>query len=253
MYLFRKFILWLIPITWVVGFELLTEYHGWWWLILAVLSLQQMITIFFVCKKKLNKNFLHFLILPILFSFSSWLFSIFITEPLYYHISVVVSGLLLYILIHQYYLYFYIPFRYQPYSLETMSLYVSLITVFFLFSVGFGGVVLLQMNVWLISVVSFVVLGLVVYQYFWINKLNVEKNWYFILIISLILAQVFIAVSYLPTGYYVNGFVLAVAFYLMIGFSKGYLMESLTRQKIWTYLLVGGLSLLAVLISARWG
>ncbi len=253
MYLLRKIILWLVPLTWVIGFEIMKQEQQWWWLVVLVLVVQQIITMFFVCKQKINRNFFHFLILPTMFSLSSWVFSIFIVEPMIFHIVVVLSALLLYALIHQYYLYFYIPFKYQPYSLESMSLYISLIAAFFLFAAGFGGLILLQLNVWLLALVLVVTMGLIAYQYFWINKFNVQKNWLFVVIIVLVLAELFVAVSYLPTGYYVNSFILTVSLYLMLGFSKHYLSETLNRKRVLTFFVVSGLCLLAVLISARWG
>lgn len=253
MYLFRKIILWLIPIFWIAGLELMKEHQQWWWLIGLILLLQQIVTIFFVCKFKFNKNLLHFLILPLLFSMSSWLFLVFIVNALFFHIVVVLSGLVLYFLIHQYYLYFYIPFRYQPYSLESMSLYISLLSAFFLFSSGFGGLILLQLNVWLLSLGLFLSMSLITYQYFWINKFDVKKNWLFILVIVLVLVEVFVSVSFLPTGYYVNGFASAVAFYVMLGLSKHYLSETFNKKRIYSFLAVGGLCLLVVLISAQWG
>ena len=253
MYLLRKIILWLIPITWIFGLELMKEYQQWWWLIILLILLQQIITIFFVCKFKFNKNLVHFLILPLLFSLSSWLFLIFIVEAMFFHVVVVLSSLVLYFLIHQYYLYFYIPFRYQPYSLESMSLYISLLSAFFLFSAGFGGLILLQLNVWLLSLVLFLSMSLITYQYFWINKFDVSKNWLFVLIVVLSLVEIFVAVSFLPTGYYVNGFILTIPFYVMLGLSKHYLTETFNKKRIFSFLLVGGLCLLAVLISAQWG
>lgn len=253
MYLFRKIILWLIPITWIIGFELMKEEQQWWWLILLVLLLQQVATIFFVCKKKINLNFFHFLILPVLFSLASWLFMIFIIDPVFYHLTVVASALVVYILIHQYYLYFYVPYRYQPYSLESMSLYISLIAGFFFYAAAFGGLVLLQLNVWLVALVLMLSMGLVTYQYFWVNKFNVKKNWLFVLIIILVLTEIFIAVSYLPTGFYVNSFIIVLSYYLMLGFSKHYLSQTLNKKRSWMFILIGGLCLLAVLFSAKWG
>lgn len=253
MFLFRRLIIWLVPVVWIVGLQLVKMNYKLWWLVAAIILLQLFFTVFFISKFKFNKTFAHFVILPLLFAGSSGSFMIFIVNGWFYHLMVVLTGLGLYFLLRQYYFYFYLPNKYQPYSLESLSLYESLVAAFFVFSAAFGSFILLQMNFIIILAVIAVVVGLLTYQFFWIHKISWAKNWVFVAVIVLLIVQLLVAVSYLPTGYYVNAFVLVLFYYLMLGFSKHYLAQSLEKKRIWTYLAVGCICLLVVLLSAQWG
>jgi len=251
MYILLRALLYICPIVLII-YGFLIKNVGYWWQFLIVLFLFLLGTIFAVCKFKLNKDFLHFLILPVFFVFSGVYFMMYIINDVFYYIFIVVLAMFLYALLKQYYLYFYFPFKYQPYSLESLSLYISWLTAFFIFSGTFAGLLLLQLPLTFLISVMFVSLALVVYQFFWINKINFNKGWLFILIILLIIVELFIAISFLPNGYYVDSFVLGVALYILLGLSKAFFQEKLNSRTVAQYVIVGGLSILLVLLTARW-
>lgn len=252
MQILRRFILLLIPILWIIGFELLKRDLNYWLPIAIFLSVQLIITIAFICKFKFNGNFWHFLILPIFFELASWLLIIFMTSAIVYYVVVIFTAFALYSLLRQYYQYFHLPFRYQPYSLESLSLYLSLLSVFFVVTASFGGLILIQLSVGYIVLVLLPLIILVTYQFFWMHKIDLAKNWLFVLIITLILAELFVSVAYLPTSYYVNSFVLTVAYYLMLGMSKSYLSHHDDRNTTIGYIVIGVVTLLIVLFTAQW-
>jgi len=252
MHLLRRLIVWSIPIFWIAALELMRSYQDKWWLFIICLLVYFFLVLGFICKLNFNKNFWHFLILPMLTTIAAWLCLILFGNGLYFHVINVGIGLLLYFLINQYYLYFYLPFKYQPYSLESLSLYISILSALFFLVACFGSIILLQLSVGWITLAVFLFFSLLTYQYFWINKYSWPKSWPYVVIIILILMEIFAAVSYLPTGYYVNAFTLAVFYYLMLSFSKLSLSDNLTKKKVVEFLVVGGLCLLVVLISARW-
>jgi hypothetical protein len=64
--------------------------------------------------------------------------------------------------------------------------------------------------------------------------------------------ELFVAISYLPTGYYVNSFILTISYYLMLGFSKHFLANTLTKRRVAIYVSLAVVSVLAVLLTAQW-
>lgn len=252
MHLLRRLIIWSIPVFWIAAMELMRSSRNWWWLIIICLIVYIFLVLGFVCRLNFNKNFWHFLILPLLTTTAAWLCLIFFADTLYFHLVSVGVGLLLYFLINQYYLYFYVPFKYQPYSLESLSLYVSILAALFFSIACFGSLILLQIPTYWIALAMLVFFFLLTYQYFWINKYSWSKSWLFILVIVLLIVELFAVTAYLPTGYYVNSLILTVVYYLTLGISKQSLSENLSKKKISGFLIVGGLCLLLVLISARW-
>jgi len=232
--------------------ELMRSSQSWWWLIIICLLVYFFLVLGFVCRLSFNKNFWHFLILPLLTTLAAWLCLIFFVDTLYFHLVSVGVGLLLYFLINQYYLYFYVPFKYQPYSLESLSLYVSILAALFFLVASFGSLILLQIAKHWLVLALLVFFFLLTYQYFWINKHNWSKSWIFVLVIVLLIVELFVVTAYLPTGYYVNSLIITVVYYLTLGISKQSLSGNLSKKKIAGFLIVGGLCLLLVLISARW-
>ena len=238
--------------AWFVGLELMKAYRGWWWLITALLFLHLFFAVWLVCNLKVNKTFFNFLILPIIFGLAGWSFVIFLISDWFSHFIIILMAVLLYMLINQFYLYFNVPNKYQPYSLETLSLYMSLLASFFLYVAAFGAVVLLQFNKLGLIMGLSVIMIFLLYQFFWLSKFDLKKNWMFVLVITMLLGQLFWAITFLPTGYYVNGFAIVLALYLMLGFSKHYLLDNLNRKRILSYLFVGAACLLIVFATAQW-
>jgi len=252
MHILRRIILLLVPALWILGMEMLKNFQDYWWIICLVIFLQLILTIWYLGKFKFNKIFVNLAILPALFAFCSFVFILFLIDSLVFHLVIILSAIILYLLLKQYNLYFNFPFKYQPYSLESLSLYLSLISAYFLFSSCFGSLILLQLNFWLLLGIIVFVMGLITYQFFWIHKINFSRSWLFVAIILIVLVESFVAVSFFPTSYYVNGFVLTTFYYLMLGLSKYSLSHGLTKKRVASYLIVSGICLAAVLFTAQW-
>ena len=143
----RRLILWSSPLVWFLGLELIYLVPGLGWIVGGILLAYLAFVICFLEKFHLDKSFFHFLILPLVFSMSSLLFCSFLVDKIAYHAIVVLSAVCLFLILRQYYFYFNYPFKYQPYSLESLSLYLCLLTGFFFFSSCFGAFILLQLNI----------------------------------------------------------------------------------------------------------
>ena len=201
---------------------------------------------------KFSKIFFQFLILPILFSIASFVFVLFLVNAYAFHFFVVISGLIIYFLLNQYFIYVNFPYKYQPYSLESLSFYIDLILFYFVLSASFAARLLLKINPFLLIAIIVPIFALALYNFFWIHKVNFKKSWLYILIIILTLVELWIAVVYLPTSYYVDAFVLIVASYVMLGISRGFIQKNLSRKRVISYLSVASLLILIILLTAKW-
>lgn len=252
MYLLRRIVLLLVPALWLLGLELIKKNYDWLTAVAVVFFAYLVFAVWVICKSKFDKVFFHFLILPIFFSAAGMVFLLFSTQDFTYHAVAVLGAAALYLLLRQYLIYFNFPFKYQPYSLESLTFYISLLLVYFLFSSGFAGMTLLKLNFGFLLLVIVPILGLVCYQFFWIHKINFDKSWLLGLIILIIEVELLLAVSYLPTSYYVNAFILTVGSYLMLGLGKLFLLGALNKKNLTGYLFVGAISLIIILLTAQW-
>jgi len=252
MFVLKKISIILLPIVWFVCFELVKSNFLNWWQYLGVIFVYQIFVLLFLHKFKLNNTFFHFLIVPIVFSVGCFFALTLTVNDYFFHVLVIASCLLQYALFRQYYLYLYFQQKYQPYSLESLYLYMLIFASFFIFSGAFGSIVLLQLNLWLVLLIQMILIMPLLYVFFWINKVEISKSWLFIFVIGFLTLQLFMVVSYLPSGFYLNAFLLTVAIYIMIGLSKKFLKNELNKKVVISYLIVGGISLITALITARW-
>jgi len=188
-----------------------------------------------------------------LFSLIAFSFALFLVNETAFYLMTVFSAVALYLVLRQYFVYFYLPLRYQAYSLESLDFYITLLAAFCLFSSGFASVILLQLNLALVALVILPILALLLYQFFWIHKINIRKSWLYLLPMCLIVLELFVSLAYLPTSYYVDAFVLAVMVYVMLGLSRLSVQGLLDKKKVWSFLLIGAICVIAILATAKWG
>jgi hypothetical protein len=164
----------------------------------------------------------------------------------------VVVALLLYLFLQQILNYFYFSLKYQPYTLESFSFYINIVSIFFVATTLYGAIMFLQYNRFVIAGIGLFIFGLSVYQILWVNKISWMKSNLFLFAIPLTLAELFIAISYLPTTYLVDGVVVAIFFYMMIGLTRLFLLEQLNKKNVAVQLAFGALALAVVLATASW-
>ena len=252
MFLFKRLLLYFNLIFWIGGLEYvrLNKTWAWWFLGLAVVLL--FLTIFDFTKKTFNRRFFNFLITPLIFSISVFGSLLFVFVDLYYHLIVLGSGIFIYLFLEQILNYFYFAVRYQPYTLEYFSFYWNMLAVMAFSSCLFGFYILYQFNVYLLAGIYLALIFLVTKEIFWVNKIEWNKYALFCVAIPLIMFELFVVFSYLPSSYYVNAIILTVIYYVLIGLSKLFLQEKLNSKNLLSHLIVGGVSMLVVLFTAQW-
>jgi len=140
----------------------------------------------------------------------------------------------------------------SPDDWRLVSLYGGLLTVFLASSSLFGLQSFLSLSPWplLASFVPFLVaitysLG---YSQQWMRK---EDRWLWALL-SLLPLQIVMMLFLLPLNYLITGILSTLAYYSMINFVRLYSIKNLTKRKIQNYAWFTALSLIIILLSARW-
>ncbi len=145
-----------------------------------------------------------------------------------------------------------LPSAYQAYALEYLSLVLALVGTFYFSSAGFGARQFLQWPIWFPAAVILLVVLLISLGVFWVSKIDFESSRGFALAIAVIMTEYFLALSMLPTSFLANAAAFTCGLYLLLGLARAHLLERLSSTVLRQYLVVGGIMLVTVLITARW-
>lgn len=196
--------------------------------------------------------FWNFLLTPILFLVST-LGMIFFLEREVAIIGVAVLSVGLLVLYAEYLFQFiHLPANYQPYSLEYISLLLNVLTIFLLSTVGFGSILLLQIPLLLAAIPAYAVFAFIIHQTFWVSKAHEAKIKPYTFGGSVLMTEFFVAVSFLPSGFYTNAAIMTILFYLFIGLTRAHVLRTLSSTVIKRYLVIGSLLLLTTIVSSQW-
>lgn len=166
-------------------------------------------------------------------------------------IFIFVASLFAYLFLTTVFRFLYEPRKYPPYSLENFSFSLSFIDGFLFFSIIFALITFFNLS--LTKSLFFVFclgLGLTIFV-LWTIKLSVSKTHIFI--VSLILLELFYALTFLPTSFYINSLVLTTLFFLMINLvikksKEGILASGVVGKHIF----FASLALILIMLVAQW-
>ena len=253
MLLLNRILTFLAPVLTFVSFEILFVKPTWIWFLFAAIQVILFFIIWQITGRKFRSfQFWNFLITPHLFLATACFFSISLESRFFLHTVAVLSSVVLGIFLEEIFVYFNLPKKYYPYSLENISNYINLLTVFLLFSSLYSLIVFLNFSMWYLSLIVIAFIFLLAYQSTWVNKISFRKAWLFILVITLILTELFSVISFLPTSFYVNAIVLTVCYYIILGLSRFILLEELEKKPLRRYLIIGFIAIVIALLTAQW-
>lgn len=199
-----------------------------------------------------KREFWNFLITPLLFAASGFLLIIFLEGAILSHLMIIFVAIFYGVLLENIFHYLHHPINYQPYSLENIFNYISLITGFFIYTAFFGLVIFLNFPFWILLILGFLVTFVLIYQIIWINKVAVRAKMIYLFVLSFILTEAFWVIHFLPTSYLVSGLILSLFFYLIVNLARIHLKAGLTKEVVRRYLLIAIIVLLLTLTTARW-
>lgn len=136
--------------------------------------------------------------------------------------------------------------RKEGYLLQTVFLMSSFALYVGLFSLHFY----LRLNPGLLTILSVFLTGLLAITGFAGFSLPAKK--YFILLITVVCAEITLALAYWPTYFLVNAVILFCIFYLLWIFAVSVFFGKLSKQKIFLQLTMIGLVLFIVLSTTAW-
>lgn len=227
---------------------------SWVYVTLAVAILISLVALKLLIKDSwYSKEYWYFSITPNLLLINDYLLVLFAQSSIIRHSLIIFSVLALWLYFENIFLYYHQPSHYQPYSNENISRNYNLISVF-TFSVSlYGYLVLLNIPIFLLSVLLVIFIALIARQSMWSNKIESQDQYLYITILCLIMFEFFWGLSFLPISFYVMGFILTLIYYLLFELFKDKLLDNaLDRKLIWRTILIFILCLVATLISTRW-
>lgn len=199
-----------------------------------------------------EKQWWNFAILPSMMSTAVIAYAVLLSNKFAIQLLFILNIVLLYYYLRYVYYYLINPALYEPLSIENISSYGNLLTIFLFSTAIYGMQSFLNIQAWILISAMLAINGLIIYQVMWANKINLNKSIIYIFISCLIIVELSWAVSFLPLNHQVSGLTIAICYYMIIGLVRHFLLDKLNKQIIKSYLGFGFISLFIILITARW-
>lgn len=253
MILFSKILTFLSSFLVLIFLEILLFFPNRIFIIAAVIFIIIFFSILYITTKKvISKDFGHFLITPLFFISSGFLLLLFLDSPIIKQIFIIGLSIIYYLILSNLFSFKYQAHKYQPYALENLLSYINLISIFLFYSSIFCFNLFLGVSKLILLPIILIFTLTLNYQSFWVNKIDFKKSVLFTLIIGLIFLELFWAIFYLPTGYFVNAVILVVIYYIIMNISRDFLVNILEKKQIKKYLIIGFAVLTITLATAQW-
>ena len=197
-------------------------------------------------------SFWFFLGTPCVFFAAS--FSIYLlTEDILSRILLGVFCSLLLMLFSEYvFQYIHLPSKYQPFSLEYLTLILNVLSIFFFTSLGFAARILLQAPLILLAGIAFALMYFLVYGTLWVSKAETFRSHYYSALGSILLTEFFVALTFLPPGFYTNAAFLTVFSYVFLGLTRSQAIHKLGKDVILRYCITATILLIYIGMSSQW-
>lgn len=191
------------------------------------------------------------LLTPMLFVISQFIFVVFLQGNILKH-GIALTNIFLGVFLENVYLRYYKPEKYAAYSMGNILGFLNIV-IFYLFTASvFGYILYLEFPIWAGTALIVFVTSLASFQVHTLQGISLQQSWPYTVIITLLVAEFFWTINFLPSSIYVNAFILTIMYYAMMGISKNHLLGILHRGIIARYLMISVISLAFVLISAKW-
>ncbi|MBT5808144.1 hypothetical protein HOI18_02605 [Candidatus Uhrbacteria bacterium] len=197
-------------------------------------------------------QFWHLLATPALFLTSSYAFLFFLEQSYALALLGVLTVLLLTLFVEYVFTYIHLPTMYQPFSIEHLGLLMNILTLFFLSSVGFGLRLFLQAPLWILGVIFFLLSWYVVYGTLWASKVEDHRAKPYAIAGAILTTELFVAISFLPSGFYTNAAFVALTFYIFLGLTRASALHRLNKTITRRYLMIFGILVAAIVLTSQW-
>ncbi|HBL39780.1 TPA: hypothetical protein DDZ10_03870 [Candidatus Uhrbacteria bacterium] len=197
-------------------------------------------------------GFWNFLLTPLLFTLSAGFFFVFLEDASSMFILLGVLAALHLIYAEHLFYYFHRPSEYRVYTIERVSLVLSIATMFLLSSSLFGLMIFVQVPLWALAPIFFLTAVFTVYAVLWVSKMDPNRGSLYAIVLGLLLTELFLALSFLPVGHTTNAVLMASFLYFFLGVSRADFMGRLTRRVFLRYLFFTIVMVATVLSTTTW-
>lgn len=193
-----------------------------------------------------------FLTIPMFFLLSASLYFLFIEEIWLMWAVAMIATVGTWLFSENLYAFYHAPKKYQPYSLEYLSLALGVLAIFFFSAAAYGSQLFLQLQVWMPALAIFLFGSALIVAIFWVSKIDHSLSIRYGIMGALILTELYVVLSFLPVSYLVSAVTLSAMLYSFIGIARAELLDKLTKPVLRRYILLGSVSLLAIFLTATW-
>lgn len=253
MYLIIRFVPFLSALLFAITFEIWSIRPHWTYYIVGVIVLIVALSVWAITGASFFKKlFWNFFSTPALFAVSSSVFLLLIDNFIVRQMFIVGVSVLVALVLYNIMFFLHREERYQPYALENIYSYMNMVSLFLFYASFYGFSLLLGRQFWIFVPLIFVLTAFLFMRTLWSYKIPWQKSKLYIITIGLIIAQLSFAVSFLPTSFLLNAFILFISYYLTMNFFKDILKDQLQKKSMRLYIIISLMALTVVLATARW-
>jgi hypothetical protein len=195
-----------------------------------------------------DRNYTFFMS-PIFLLFGTLSFVLLLKNKILIQISILSFVFLYLLFLDSLYSYFY---NKESYFLENIFTVINFTSLFLIYSSLFSLFVIFGVSLWLVIGLFLFFTFLSNHQIFHIYRVLDRINYFYNIAITLVMVQIFWALTFLPTSFYVNGLVLLSVYYSIMGISYFHLRGLIDRIKIIRHLTITLVIIVFALTTARW-
>lgn len=191
---------------------------------------------------------------PLLFLLASDGLMLFLERPIAQIGLAAIVSLFVFFFAEHVFSYVHVPVNYEAYAIEHLSLVMNVASVFFVSVAAFGTRVFLTLYapLWALTLVFFAVSLFIVFGTLWASKVDVRRARVYAVCGALLVTEIFVTVTYLPTGFYTNAALMALTAYLFLGMTRAHLVDRLSSRAARRYVVTGTLLLMVILGTSQW-
>lgn len=250
---YNRFLPLIVPALAWATLEIYLAYPGQIYVALVLINLFLFFALWQFTRESIaEKKWWNFLVLPALLSVALVSYTTLLKNRLFIQFLFFLEVAILYLYLRFSYYYLVRPEHYKVSSIENISQYVGFLTFFLAAATVYGLESFLDLPAWILMIAMLVVSALVVYEIIWANNIDLKDGFVYLLVGCLVLTELAWSISFLPLNFNIAGFTLAVFYYMLVGSVRLHLIGALDRSKIKMYLAFGFLSIILILMTARW-
>ena len=148
--------------------------------------------------------------------------------------------------------FYHMPNAYQAYALEYLSLVLYVASGFFFTSGAYASQLFLLLPMWIPAIAVLVAVFLATIAVFWVSKVGFETGLVYAIAGAVVMAELYIALSTLPTSFVTNAATFSVFLYLFLVLSRAQVLDTLHRKMAIRYIATAATLLAVILGTATW-